>query len=106
MQVGFDIFQSLNLVAETYEVFPSASYSLLRGIRDVRLNVNFSDCWAGPKDMLDSWVAAITVHEFIKGRGCEVGGGDELGTIILPRPLPHPMVQGVLQWPDNSEGRG
>mgnify|MGYP005849327221 CR=1 FL=1 len=41
----------------------------------------------GVKDMLDASVAAITVFEFVKGHGCEVGGGDGLGTILLPRKL-------------------
>jgi predicted nuclease with RNAse H fold len=104
MMKGFEIYRSLNSMAQTYEVFPTASYTLLRDNRDVGLNVNFSDCWAGPKDILDSWVAAITVREFIKGRGCEVGGGDGLGTIILPRPLPEPVIQAVLEWPKNGDG--
>ena len=34
--------------------------------------------------MLDASVAAVTVYEFVNGRGCEVGGEDDLGTIVLP----------------------
>ncbi len=49
--------------------------------------------------MLDSWVAAATVKEFAEGRETEVGGGDGLGTIILPRPLPEPVIDEVLRWP-------
>ena len=49
--------------------------------------------------MLDAWVAAATVREFVAGNGAEVGGGDGLGTIILPRPLPDPVVKEVLVWP-------
>jgi len=50
--------------------------------------------------MLDAFVAAATVREFVHGRGCEVGGGDGLGTIVLPRPLPEPVMSGVLAWPE------
>jgi hypothetical protein len=49
--------------------------------------------------MLDAWVAAATVKEFVEGRGTEVGDGDGLGTIILPRPLPGPVIKEVLVWP-------
>jgi hypothetical protein len=49
--------------------------------------------------MIDSWVAAATLREFAEGRGDEVGGGDGLGTIILPRPLPDPVIMEVLLWP-------
>ena len=45
--------------------------------------------------MLDARVAAVTVQEFIAGRGSEAGGGDGLGTIILPRPLPEPVIEEV-----------
>lgn len=34
--------------------------------------------------MLDASVGAITVYELINGRGCEVGGEDGLGTIVVP----------------------
>jgi hypothetical protein len=50
--------------------------------------------------MLDAWVAAATVREFVNGRGTEVGGGDGLGVIILPRPLPEPVIKEVLEWPE------
>ena len=49
--------------------------------------------------MLDAWVAAVTVREFSENMGCEVGGGDGFGTIILPRPLPEPVIDEVLVWP-------
>ena len=51
--------------------------------------------------MLDAWVAAATVKEFMGGRGVEVGDGDGLGTIVLPRPLPEPVINEVLVWPAN-----
>jgi hypothetical protein len=37
--------------------------------------------------MLDAYVAAVTVAEFQQGRGSEVGGGDQLGSIVLPKPI-------------------
>ena len=46
-----------------------------------------NDFVSGVKDMLDASVAALTVYEFINGRGCEVGGDDGLGTIVLPRKI-------------------
>ena len=75
---------------------------LIRFFKEIRmcvLGIDFSACKPGPKDMLDSWVAAATVREFVEGRGTEVGGGDGLGTIILPRPLPEPVIDEVLRWP-------
>ena len=62
-------------------------------------DTDFSACKPGPKDMLDSWVAAATVREFIEGRGSEVGDGDGMGSIVLPRPLPEPVIKEVLRWP-------
>ena len=64
------------------------------------LDADFSARKPGPKDMLDAWVAAVTVREFVEGRGAEVGSGDVLGTIILPRPLPEPVIEEVLEWPE------
>jgi hypothetical protein len=49
--------------------------------------------------MLDAWVAAVTVREFVNGKGTEIGGGDGFGTIILPRPLSDPVINEVLEWP-------
>jgi len=100
MDIGFRLFHELEDSLPVYEVFPTASYSVLSGVEDVRLNINFSACWPGPKDMLDAFVAAATVRELFEGRGQEVGGGDGLGTIILPRPLPDPVIQEVLEWPE------
>lgn len=53
----------------------------------------------GPKDMLDAYVAAATLREFLQGRGCEIGGGDGLSSITLPRPIRKPIPE-VLKWPD------
>jgi hypothetical protein len=43
--------------------------------------------------MLDAWVAAATVREFVEGRGTEVGDDDGLRTIILPRPKSEPVIE-------------
>ena len=99
MNLGFKLFSTLEDIVNVHEVFPTASYTLLQGNIDVRINTDFSTCKPGPKDMLDAWVAAATVREFVEGKGTEVGGGDRLGTIILPRPLPAPVIGEVLEWP-------
>jgi predicted nuclease with RNAse H fold len=100
MKLGFQLFLNLEGQISVHEVFPTASYALLHGNTDVRVGIDFSACKPGPKDMLDSWVAAATVREFVEGRGTEVGGGDGLGTIILPRPLPEPVIDEVMRWPN------
>jgi hypothetical protein len=66
-----------------------------------RMTVDLRGFAAGPKDMLDAYVGAVTVGEFIAGRGSEVGGGDGLGTIVLPKTLPS-ANPALLQWPDSS----
>jgi predicted nuclease with RNAse H fold len=104
MVIGFNMFSALkDIVPSVYEVFPTASYSLLQGITDVRISIDFSSCRLGPKDILDAFVAAATVREFVQDRGTEVGGGDGLGTIVLPRPLPEPIIRGVLLWPEDHK---
>ena len=86
MKIGFSIFENLNQFKNLFEVFPSASYKMLEND-----NISYDLCLAefkrGVKDMLDASVAAITVKEFIDGRGMELGGDDGLGTIILPRKI-------------------
>jgi predicted nuclease with RNAse H fold len=86
MKLGYDIFSALEDFKHVYEVFPSASYKMLE-----KENLTYELCLnhftSGIKDMLDASVAAITVYEFVNGRGCEVGGEDGLGTIVLPRRL-------------------
>ena len=98
MQHGFAIFAFLADRAPCYEVFPSASYRLFEHDPAPATTIDFSHFKPGPKDMLDAVVAAVTVHEFLAGRGAEVGGGDGLGSIILPRAIPNPR-QGVFSWP-------
>ncbi len=100
MQLGFRLYEALDGLATVHEVFPTASYTLLQGNTDVRIETDFSACSPGPKDMIDSWVAAATVREFEEGRGAEVGGGDGLGAIILPRPLPEPVINEVMRCPE------
>ncbi len=99
MRVGFALYEALKKRGVVYEVFPSASYSLLQGREQPRINVELSNFSHGPKDMLDAYVAAATVFEFVNGRGCEVGGGDGLGAIILPARLPEAGPTSVLAWP-------
>jgi hypothetical protein len=98
MELGFALFASLGKRVPTYEVFPSASYALMDGDPPIRIGVRLNGFARGPKDMLDAYVAAATVREFVQERGSAVGGGDGLGQIILPRPLPKP-IEAVLRWP-------
>jgi len=98
MELGFALFTSLGKRVPTYEVFPSASYALMNGDPPIRIGVRLNGFARGPKDMLDAYVAAATVREFVQGRGSAVGGGDHLGQIILPRALPKPIEE-VLRWP-------
>lgn len=100
MKLGFELFQTLDKIGTTYEAFPSASYTMLKDDPSAQLTVNFSNVWKrGAGDLFDAMMAAATVREFVEGRGSEVGGGDGLGSIILPRPLADP-VDAVLAWPD------
>ncbi len=104
MAIGFNMFSALtSIIPSVHEVFPTASYSLLWGITDVRIAIDFSSCKQGPKDILDAFMAATTVREYIYGRGEEVGGGDGLGTIVLPRPLREPVIKEVLSWPEKGQ---
>ena len=99
MKLGFRLYSVLEDLAIVYEVFPSASYTLLQGNMNVRVNADFSAFKPGPKDMLDALTAAATVREFIEAGGMEVGGGDGMGTIVLPCPLPEPFIEEVMVWP-------
>ncbi|VGO17345.1 hypothetical protein PDESU_05941 [Pontiella desulfatans] len=98
MQLGFGLFKELDPLGTTYEAFPSASYKMLESDPSLQLTINFSNMRLGKTDMLDAWMAAATVREYVEGRGMEVGGGDGLGTIILPRKLKKP-IPNVLHWP-------
>lgn len=98
MQTGFSLFTRFGSRCRTYEAFPSASYQMLETLPSIACTLSFDAFRPGPKDMLDAVIAALTVAEFVNGRGCEVGGGDGLGTIILPGPLKDAQSR-VLQWP-------
>jgi hypothetical protein len=98
MQLGFDLYEALAEYA-TLEVFPTASYRLLRGCPDVHVDLNFADFASGPKDMLDACMGAATVREHAAGRGEAVGGGDGLGAIVLPRPITDGRISAVFDWP-------
>ena len=97
MRLGFELFTRLAGALRIHEVLPSASYRLLRD-QSLPVQVDLGAFAPGPKDMLDAYVCAATVLEFENGRGCSVGGGDGLGPIVLPRPLPEP-IEAVLHWP-------
>jgi predicted nuclease with RNAse H fold len=102
MRLGFALFAALGKGAPVYEVFPSASYTLLKDCSALKIGVQLNAFAQGPKDMLDAYVAAATVREFVEGRGSSVGGGDGLGEIILPRPVPQP-IEGVFRWPGGAK---
>ena len=99
MDLGFRLFEALGGYPHVHEVFPSASYNMLEDNRDVNIRINFAQFVFNPKDMLDACLAAATVREFIQGRGEEVGGGDGLGTIVLPRPITNGRMEEIFSWP-------
>ena len=91
MELGFAIFGALaarlGRTAAVHEVFPSASYAQFARETASIARLDLREFKRGPKDMLDAAVAALTVREFVAGRGCEVGGCDGQGTIVLARPV-------------------
>jgi len=98
MQHGFRLFASLSGYEKVYEVFPTASYRLCAEDPGPTFSISLKGFARGVKDMIDAYVAAFTVHEYLAGRGVAVGGGDGMGEIILPRKLPaHPSI--LLEWP-------
>ncbi len=100
METGFALFSTLARAARVvHEVFPSAAYQQLRDAREPVVALPLAAFAPGPKDMLDAHVAALVVREVVQGRGCEVGGGDGLGTIALPRPVDAGSCAAVLAWP-------
>ena len=86
MKLSSNIFSALKEFPYVYEVFPSASYKMLEK-ENLAYELCLNNFTGGVKYMLDASVAAITVYEFVNGRGCEVGGDDGLGTIVLPRKI-------------------
>ena len=97
MQVGFALFRRLASLTQTFEVFPTASLRLLAQDSEVRLDLPLRALTKQTvADLVDAWLAALTVHAFLAGRGCEVGNGDGLGSIILPRPV---VAHAIRDWP-------
>jgi len=86
MKLGYNIFSHLKNFPFVYEVFPSASYKMLEK-ENVKYELCLNDFTNGVKDMLDASAAALTVFQFVNGQGCEVGGDDGLGTMVLPRKI-------------------
>lgn len=103
MKLGFMVYEVMKDFKYVFEVFPSASYNLLRKDHDLKVKINFANFSQGPKDMIDACIAAMTAYEFVHGRGSEVGGGDGLGSIILPRPLIGKPSRELLSWPDKEK---
>ena len=96
MQLGFALFAALADYENVFEAYPAASFRLLQAQETPQVTLSFANFKPGPRDMLDACIAALTVHQFMHGLGSEVGGGDGLGTIILPTPVPDLPV---LHWP-------
>ncbi len=92
MQLGFNLFEHLKNRNHVFEVFPTAAYKLLENKKHPKVLISFNNFKDGPKDMLDACVSAFTVHQYLHGYGSEVGGGDRMGTIILPTSLPVPVT--------------
>jgi len=99
MQLGFALFAALAAYEHVFEAYPAASFHLLQAQPQLRVTLSFANFKPGPRDMLDACIAAFTVHQFMHGLGSEVGGGDGLGTIILPTALPETKSEHVLHWP-------
>jgi predicted nuclease with RNAse H fold len=102
MRLGFALFDTLADYQHVFEAYPAASFHMLHKQPQPRVTISFAHFQPGPRDMLDACLAALTVHQFIHGLGSEVGGGDGLGTIILPVPLPVPPDHAVLHWPETE----
>jgi len=100
MRFGFTLFDCLQGLVEVYEVFPSASYRLLCALPELQVSLSFEGFAPGPKDMLDAVIGAVTVFCFRERGGREVGGGDGLGTIVLPTDLTEEQWKNpVHNWP-------
>ena len=99
MMLGYRLFDTLAGLCPFYEVFPSASYHMLREGNHPSIELRLKDFAGQPRDMLDACTAAYTAWAFQAGRGTELGGGDGLGMIVLPEKLPVPESHPVLHWP-------
>ncbi len=98
MKLGFSLFEGLTDFENVYEVFPSAAYRMLNLDIGTRMNIPLANFQRGPKDMLDAGAAALSVLEYERGVGMEIGGGDGLGTIVLPRNIE--ILSAVSSWPN------
>lgn len=98
MRLGFELYKALGQIGQVHEVFPSAAYSQLNVGPGPSVQLTFAGFANGPKDMLDAYVGAVTVAEVEAGRGSAVGGGDQFGTIVLPRPTGSAPAN-LLVWP-------
>jgi hypothetical protein len=101
MGLGYCLFESLEGLAETHEVFPSASYHMLQELEHPPIALCLKGFAGQVKDMLDACTAAYTMWALCNGRGTEVGGRDGLGTIALPEKLAVSVSHPVLHWPEN-----
>jgi hypothetical protein len=112
MQLGFDLFAAVADAPFLYEVFPSAAYTQLSAANPpghpaaypTAITVNFAHFAPGPKDMLDAALGALVVRDFSHGLGDALGGGDGLGTIIVPRTI-GPKESALHRWPDSNVAR-
>ena len=100
MKLGFRLFAELADLPRVYEVVSSAGYVQLDKADERALTAaDMRVLKPGSKDLADAMMAAHTVREFVQGRGCEIGGGDGLGTIVLPRALGAEEAESaVLEW--------
>lgn len=105
MRLGFRLFDTLGDGRPVDEVFPSATYAVLAGRDEPLVTLSLGACARGPKDALDAATAALTIREHERGRGMAVGGGDGLGTIVLPAPVDAGASAGVLFWPADAASR-
>jgi predicted nuclease with RNAse H fold len=102
MTLGFSLFRILEGLGDVHEVFPTAAYRQFESDTEPRVELSFSGFSPGPKDMLDAVLAAVVVREYALGRGCAIGGGDGLGTIILPRKVDPARRPAVHRWPTST----
>lgn len=102
MRLGFELFDALRQVGAVHEVFPTASYAQLQGADTPRLGLSFAAFARGPKDMLDAYVGAVTVREFVMGNGAAIGGDDGLGAIVLPKKLRGSEPTRLFKWPSKE----
>jgi hypothetical protein len=67
MELGFDLFSSLEnrKRVEIFEVFPTASYAILKGCLNPKVTIDFSNFDSGPKDMIDACISAVIVLEYL-----------------------------------------